>query len=68
MDRSWEYINRSQTNECGIFGTETAQFLFWEYINGLFRCSAWNILDDENGMMVMHDGEADNNDNHDEQY
>jgi hypothetical protein len=33
-----------------------------------FCCSAWNILDDENGMMDMHDGEADNNDNHDEQY
>ncbi len=30
-----EYINRSQTHECGI-GTEEALFLFWEYRNGIF--------------------------------
>jgi hypothetical protein len=35
VDRSWEYINRSQTHECGI-GTEAAQFLEKEYINGIF--------------------------------
>jgi hypothetical protein len=35
VDRSWEYINRSQTHECGI-GTEAAQFLFREHINGTF--------------------------------
>ncbi len=35
VDRSWEYINRSQAHECGK-GTEAAQRLFWEYINGIF--------------------------------
>jgi hypothetical protein len=35
VDRSWEYINRLQTHECGI-GTEAAQFPEKEYINGIF--------------------------------
>ncbi len=34
MDRSWEYINRSQTHECGN-GAEAAQFPEKEYINGI---------------------------------
>jgi hypothetical protein len=34
VDQSWEYINRSQTHECG--GTEAAQFPEKEYINGIF--------------------------------
>ncbi len=35
MDRSWEFINRSQTHKCGI-GNEAAQFPGKEYINGIF--------------------------------
>jgi hypothetical protein len=35
MDRSREYINRSQTHECGN-GTEVAQFPEKERINGIF--------------------------------
>ncbi len=31
VDRSWEYINHSQTHGCRNW-TETAQFLLWEYI------------------------------------
>ncbi len=33
MDRSWEYINRSQTHE---IGTDAAQLPEKEYINGIF--------------------------------
>jgi hypothetical protein len=33
VDRSWEYINRSQTHE---IGTEAAEFPEKEYINGIF--------------------------------
>jgi hypothetical protein len=36
VDRSWEYVNRSQTHECENWGTEAAQFLFWEHINWIF--------------------------------
>ncbi len=35
VDRCWEYINSSQTLECGNWNW-AAQFLFWEYINGIF--------------------------------
>ncbi len=35
MDRSWEYINPSQTHEC-TNGTKVAHFLEKEYINGIF--------------------------------
>jgi hypothetical protein len=36
VDRSWEYINRAQTPEYENWeiGTEAAQFLIWEHING----------------------------------
>jgi hypothetical protein len=34
VDRSWEYINCSQTHECGI-GAEAVQFPEKEYINGI---------------------------------
>ncbi len=30
-DRSWEYINRSQTHECGNWDCHPL-FLFWEYL------------------------------------
>jgi hypothetical protein len=32
VDRSCEYINRSNVE----IGTQVTQFLFWEYINGIF--------------------------------
>ncbi len=33
---SWEYINRTQTQECGVeIGTEAAQFPEKEYLNGI---------------------------------
>ncbi len=35
VDRSWEYLNGSQTHECGNW-TEAKQFLFWEYRNAIF--------------------------------
>ncbi len=34
VDRSWEYINRSQTHECGYWA-EAARFPEKEYINGI---------------------------------
>ncbi len=36
VDRSWEYINCSQTHECGKIGIEAAQFPEKEYITGIF--------------------------------
>jgi hypothetical protein len=35
-DPSWEYINCSQTHECGNWDRGAAQFLFWEFINRIF--------------------------------
>ncbi len=35
VDRSWDYINRSQTHECGNWA-EAALFPEKEYINGIF--------------------------------
>ncbi len=36
VDRSWEYLNRSQTHECGNWGwDEAAQFSEKEYVNGI---------------------------------
>jgi hypothetical protein len=36
VDRSWEYINRSQTHEYVEIGPEAARFLFWKYLKGIF--------------------------------
>ncbi len=36
VDRSWDYINRSQTHECGNWEIEAAQFPEKEFINGVF--------------------------------
>ncbi len=33
MDRSWEYINRSQTHECGNCGADAELFPEKEYID-----------------------------------
>ncbi len=43
VDRSWDYINRSQTHECGNWGWGRAiprkGIHKWD-----FRCSVWSIL------------------------
>ncbi len=36
MDRSWEYLTRSQTHKNVEIGTEAVQFLEKEYINVFF--------------------------------
>jgi hypothetical protein len=35
-DRFWEYTKIAHRNECGKIETDAAQFLFWEYMNGIF--------------------------------
>jgi hypothetical protein len=40
VDRSWEYINCSQTHESGNWA---AKFLFWDYINGIFAAVGGSI-------------------------
>jgi hypothetical protein len=42
VDRSWEYINRSQTHECGN-RADAMQFLFWEIHKSDFRFSVLNL-------------------------
>ncbi len=39
VDRSWEYINRSQTHECGNWDWGRAIPFLGIYINRIFRCS-----------------------------
>jgi hypothetical protein len=39
VNRSWEYINRSQTHECGNWDWGRAIPFLGIYINGIFRCS-----------------------------
>ncbi len=42
VDQSWEYVNRSQTHECGNW-IEAAQFPEKEYINGIFLAVWSNV-------------------------
>jgi hypothetical protein len=42
VGRSWAYINRSQTHECGNWDWEAAQFPEKKYINGIF-VAVWSL-------------------------
>ncbi len=47
MDRSWEYINRSQTHKCGI-GAEATQFAEEKYINGINVAVQYSLYGNSN--------------------
>ncbi len=55
MDRSWEYIYRLQTHECGNWGAEAAQFPEKEYINGVLplKCTCLKGYNDFNLSVKM---------------
>ncbi len=58
MDRSWEYINRSQTHECRNWGSEAAQFLEKKYIykrNCLSSVGRLAQKDEPNELMLGKD-------------
>jgi hypothetical protein len=53
VDRSWEYLNRSWTHECGS-GTEAAQFPEEEYINGIFVVLRMKITTHSSPNVLYH--------------
>jgi hypothetical protein len=61
VDRSREYVNRSQTHELWEIRTEAAKILFWEYKNGIsLQCTGRLVtllkefLAKENEIMALH--------------
>ncbi len=61
VDRFWEYINPSNSHMNVEIGTETALFLFWEYINGIF-VAVWpteSISKDFPPVLTLRNGRAD---------